>query len=77
MADHRGAARPHPWLVVSVVVCLVGVIDTPPTAVLLRKLAMFTGTVDAGLSRLAVLAMLNTIASVFYLRGIGPASAAT
>lgn len=73
MADYRGAARRRPWLVVRLVVCLVGLIGTPPTAVFLGKLTVFTATVDAGLSWLAVLAVLNTIASVFYLRWIWPA----
>lgn len=72
--DYRSAARRHPWLVLSLVVCLVGLIGTPPTAVFVGKLAVFTTALDADLAWLAALAVLNTVASVFYyLRWIVPA----
>ncbi|MCX6465139.1 MAG: NADH-quinone oxidoreductase subunit N [Pseudonocardiales bacterium] len=74
LADYRGAASRHRLLVLSLVVCLVGLIGTPPTAVFVGKLTVFTAAVDAGLAWLAVLAVLNTVASVFYyLRWIAPA----
>ncbi|MCX6467543.1 MAG: NADH-quinone oxidoreductase subunit N [Pseudonocardiales bacterium] len=73
LADYRGAATRHRWLVLSLVVCLVGLIGTPPTAVFVGKLTVFTAAVDAGLAWLAVLAVLNTVASVFYyLRWVVP-----
>lgn len=74
VGDYRGAARRHPRLLLSLIICLVGLIGTPPTAVFVGKLTVFTAAVDAGLTWLAVLAVVNTIASVFYyLRWIGPA----
>ena len=72
--DYRGAARHRPALVAALVVCLLGLIGTPPTGVFLGKLTVFTAAVDGGFAWLAVLAILNTVASVFYyLRWIGPA----
>jgi NADH-quinone oxidoreductase subunit N len=71
--DYRGLARRRPALAGVLVVCLLGLIGTPPTAVFLGKLALFTAAVDGGMAWLAVLAVLNTVASVFYyLRWIAP-----
>jgi NADH-quinone oxidoreductase subunit N len=74
IGDYRGLVRRRPWLAVSLVVFLLGLVGTPPTAVFVGKLTIFTATFDAGLGWLAVVAALNTVASVFYyLRWIGPA----
>lgn len=71
--DYRGLARRHPALAVALVVCLLGLVGTPPTAVFVGKLAVFTAAVDGGFAWLAVLAVVNTVASVFYyLRWIAP-----
>ncbi|OZM83299.1 NADH-quinone oxidoreductase subunit N [Pseudonocardia sp. MH-G8] len=70
---HRGLARRRPALAVALAVCLLGLVGTPPTAVFLGKLAIFTAAVDGGFAWLAVVAILNTVASVFYyLRWIAP-----
>jgi NADH-quinone oxidoreductase subunit N len=72
--DYCGLARRHPALAAALVVCLLGLIGTPPTAVFLGKLTVFTAAIDGGMAWLAVLAALNTVASVFYyLRWIAPA----
>lgn len=72
--DYRGAARRHPVLIGALVVCLFGLIGTPPTAVFVGKLTVFTAAVDGGLAWLAVVAIVNTVASVFYyLRWVAPA----
>lgn len=71
--DYRGFARSHPWLAVALVVCLLGLVGTPPTAIFVGKVTGFTAAVDGGLAWLAVLAVLNTVASLFYyLRWIAP-----
>jgi NADH-quinone oxidoreductase subunit N len=71
--DYRGLARTDPVLTVVLVVCLLGLVGTPPTAVFVGKLTVFTAAVDGGMAWLAVLAVLNTVASVFYyLRWIVP-----
>jgi NADH-quinone oxidoreductase subunit N len=72
--DYRGLARRHPGLAAVLVVCLLGLVGTPPTAVFVGKLTVFTAAIDGGLAWLAVLAVVNTIASLFYyLRWIAPA----
>lgn len=74
LADYRGAARRHPAMVAALIVCLFGLIGTPPTAVFIGKLTVFTAAVDGGAAWLAVLAVANTVASVFYyLRWVAPA----
>ncbi|MBW0109981.1 NADH-quinone oxidoreductase subunit N [Pseudonocardia sp. KRD-182] len=74
LADYRGMATRHRWLALSLVICLLGLIGTPPTAVFVGKLTVFTAIVDAGMAWLAVIAVVNTMASVFYyLRWIAPA----
>ncbi|MCX4966396.1 NADH-quinone oxidoreductase subunit N [Streptomyces sp. NBC_00654] len=72
--DYRGLLRRHPALVLSLIVCLLGLVGTPPTAVFLGKLEVFTAAVDGGFAWLAVVAAVNTVASLFYyLRWIRPA----
>ncbi len=70
----RGAARPHPWLMAALLACLLGLVGTPPTAVFVGKLNIFTATWDGGMQWLVVLAAVNTVASLYYyLRWLGPA----
>jgi len=66
LADYRGLAQRHPGLAAALVLCLLGLIGTPPTAVFLGKLTVFTAAVDGAMTWLAVLAVINTVASVFY-----------
>jgi NADH-quinone oxidoreductase subunit N len=71
--DYRGMARRNPALAGALAVCLFGLIGTPPTAVFVGKLVVFTAAVDGGFAWLAILAIVNTVASVFYyLRWIVP-----
>ncbi|WP_231851794.1 NADH-quinone oxidoreductase subunit N [Modestobacter italicus] len=77
ISDWAAAAGRNRWVVVSLVVCLLGLVGTPPTAVFVGKLAVFTATWDGGLAWLVVLAAVNTVASLFYyLRWIAPAAVA-
>ncbi|WP_432048929.1 NADH-quinone oxidoreductase subunit N [Streptomyces asiaticus] len=72
--DYRGLVRRRPALAVSLAVCLLGLVETPPTAVFLGKLEAFSAAVDGGYAWLAVVATVNTVASLFYyLRWIAPA----
>ncbi|TDV57312.1 NADH-quinone oxidoreductase subunit N [Actinophytocola oryzae] len=71
--DYTGLARHRPWLVACLAVCLLGLVGTPPTGVFAGKLTVFTATLDAGLGWLAVVAAVNTVASLFYyLRWLMP-----
>ncbi|MFD2399864.1 NADH-quinone oxidoreductase subunit N [Prauserella oleivorans] len=74
LTDYSGLRRDRPWLALGLVVCLLGLVGTPPTGVFAGKLTVFTAAFDAGLGWLVVLAAVNTVASVFYyLRWIAPA----
>ncbi|WP_432135323.1 MULTISPECIES: NADH-quinone oxidoreductase subunit N [unclassified Streptomyces] len=73
LEDYRGLARDRPGLAAVLVVCLLGLVGTPPTGVFLGKLEVFGAAVDGGYTWLAVLAVANTVASLFYyLRWLTP-----
>ncbi|WP_338674308.1 NADH-quinone oxidoreductase subunit N [Streptomyces sp. SCSIO 30461] len=73
LTDYRGLARRRPGLTTVLVICLLGLVGTPPTGVFLGKLEVFSATVDGGYTWLAALAVANTVASLFYyLRWLGP-----
>ncbi|MEO5652269.1 MAG: NADH-quinone oxidoreductase subunit N [Marmoricola sp.] len=59
-----GSARPG--LTAALVIALLGLVGTPPTAVFVGKLATLSATWDAGLAWLAVALAVNTVASLFY-----------
>lgn len=75
LKDYRGLAHRHPGLAAVLVVCLLGLVGTPPTGIFLGKLEIFSATIDGGYTWLAVLAVANTVASLFYyLRWLAPSS---
>jgi NADH-quinone oxidoreductase subunit N len=74
ISDYAGLARRSPGMAAVLVVCLLGLVGTPPTAVFLGKLEVFTAAINGHYGWLAVLAVANTIASLFYyLRWLTPA----
>lgn len=74
LAGYAGLMRRSPVLGLSLVICLLGFIGTPPTAVFVGKVLMFGAALDGRYLWLAVVAAVNTVASVFYyLRWIVPA----
>lgn len=71
--DYRGLAAAHPWLAAALVISLLSLVGTPPTAVFVGKLTVFTSAWDGGLAWLVVVSAINTVASLFYyLRWIAP-----
>ncbi|WP_026930086.1 NADH-quinone oxidoreductase subunit N [Glycomyces tenuis] len=71
--DYTGLFRRMPLLALTLVVCLLGLVGTPPTAVFVGKLTIFAAGLDSPMTWLVVLAVANTVASVFYyLRWIAP-----
>jgi NADH-quinone oxidoreductase subunit N len=74
LGSYRGLGRRRPWLAAALIVCLLGLVGTPPTAVFMGKLTVFSTTWDHGMAWLVVIAAANTLASLFYyLRWIAPA----
>ena len=73
LAAYRGLSRRSPGLAISLAVCLLGLVGTPPTAVFVGKVMIFAGAWNGGYAWLAVAAVLNTVASLFYyLRWLRP-----
>ncbi|MCV7346019.1 NADH-quinone oxidoreductase subunit N [Mycolicibacterium rhodesiae] len=71
---YRGLARTHPWLAGALVVALLGLVGTPPTAVFIGKVTTAAAAWDGGYAWLAVVVFVNTLVSLFYyLRWIVPA----
>jgi NADH-quinone oxidoreductase subunit N len=66
LEDYRGLARRRPALAVALAVCLLGLVGTPPTAVFVGKLTVFTATWDGRMPWLVVIAAVNTVVSLYY-----------
>jgi NADH-quinone oxidoreductase subunit N len=74
LAAYLGLSSARPWRTAALVTALLSLVGTPPTAVFLGKLTVFTAAWDGGFWWLTVLAAVNTVISLFYyLRWIGPA----
>ncbi len=58
--------RHHPWLSLALVVALLGLLGTPPTAVFAGKLTTATAAWDGGWAWLAIVVLINTLLSLFY-----------
>lgn len=73
LSDYRGLARQRPWLAGALLVCLLGLVGTPPTAIFVGKLTTATAAWDGGLKWLALAVVLNSLISLYYyLRWIVP-----
>lgn len=73
LESYQGVGRAHPWLGASLVVALLGLVGTPPTALFVGKLTTTAAAWDAGHAWLAVAVFVNTVTSLFYyLRWIAP-----
>ncbi|GGM08023.1 NADH-quinone oxidoreductase subunit N [Nakamurella endophytica] len=73
LAAYRGLGTSRPWLAGALLVALLSLVGTPPTAVFLGKLTTFTAAWDGGLAWLVIVAAVNTVASLFYfLRWLAP-----
>lgn len=61
-----GLASARPGLTAALVVALLGLVGTPPTAVFVGKVTTMGATWEAGLAWLAVALAVNTVVSLFY-----------
>ena len=77
LESYRGLARSRPVVAVSLAVCLLGLVGTPPTSVFVGKVVVFAAAADGGFTWLLVVGAVNTVASLFYyLRWLAPVFAA-
>ncbi len=74
VAAFAGLGRRHPWWTASLVLSFLSLLGLPPLSGFVGKLEVFLAAIDAGQAWLAVVAVLNTVVSLFYyLRVIAPA----
>lgn len=74
LEDYRGLAHQRPWLAGVLVVSFLSLVGIPPLIGFVGKWTLFAATIDAGYVWLAVLAVVNSVVSLFYyLRVLGPA----
>jgi len=68
-----GLGRVHPWWTAALVLALLSLLGLPPLSGFVGKLEVFKAAVDADQAWLAVVAVVNTVVSLFYyLRVIAP-----
>ncbi|RKF12606.1 NADH-quinone oxidoreductase subunit N [Roseovarius spongiae] len=71
--DYRGLARTRPGMAAALIVAFLSLVGIPPLIGFTGKLGLFIATIDGGYAWLALAAVLNTVASLFYYaRVIGP-----
>jgi len=74
LEDYAGLARARPFATVVLVIAFLSFVGIPPLAGFFGKFALFKAALDGGLAWLALVAVANTVISLFYyLRVIGPA----
>lgn len=74
LGSYRGLVSDHPVAAIALLVALLGLVGTPPTAVFVGKLTTASAAWDGGLAWLAAVVMVNSVASLFYyLRWLAPA----
>ncbi|MCP4568228.1 MAG: NADH-quinone oxidoreductase subunit N [FCB group bacterium] len=62
----KGLASRHPWLAVFLALFMFSLAGFPPTAGFIGKFYVFSAAINAGLVGLVVVAVLNSLISVFY-----------
>ncbi|UJA19237.1 NADH-quinone oxidoreductase subunit N [Thermoleophilia bacterium SCSIO 60948] len=73
LAAFAGLGRAHPWWTAALILAFLSLLGLPPLSGFVGKLGVFTAAIDSGLAWLAVVAVINTVISLFpYLRVIAP-----
>ena len=69
----RGLGRTHPWWTAVLITSFLSLLGLPPLAGFVGKLELFSAAIDADQAWLAVVAVVNTVISLYYyLRVIAP-----
>lgn len=69
LSDYAELAQRHPVLAATLTVFMLSLIGVPPTVGFVGKFYLFSGAVQAGLYGLVVIAVLNSVVSVYYYLG--------
>ena len=73
LSAFAGLGRAHPWWTAALVLAFLSLLGLPPLAGFVGKLELFRAAIDADQAWLAVVAVVNTVVSIYpYLRVIGP-----
>jgi len=73
LAAFAGLGRAHPWWTAALAVSLLSLFGLPPLAGFVGKLEVFKAAIDADQAWLAVVAIVNTVVSLYYyLRVLAP-----
>ncbi|MCG6913176.1 NADH-quinone oxidoreductase subunit N [bacterium BMS3Abin03] len=64
--DYRGLGRRMPFLGIIFAIFLVSLVGLPPTAGFIAKVMLFIALIDARMVAVAVIALLNTVVSLYY-----------
>ena len=65
-ADYAGLSQRRPWLAAGMALALLSLVGIPPLVGFVGKLQLFVAAMDAGYGWLALLAVVNTVISLFY-----------
>jgi len=73
LEHYRGLSAKRPLAAAVLVIAFLSLVGIPPLAGFVGKLMLFVAAIDAGYAWLAVVAVINTVISLFYyLRVLGP-----
>lgn len=73
LCDYKGLAHTRPGMAAALIVAFLSLVGIPPLIGFTGKLGLFIATIHGGYAWLALAAVLNTVASLFYYaRVIGP-----
>ncbi|RTZ75315.1 MAG: hypothetical protein DSY99_01050 [Candidatus Neomarinimicrobiota bacterium] len=64
--DYRGLAAQHPWFSAAMTIFMISLAGFPPTAGFVAKYGLFSAAVAQGYIWLVIIAVLNTLISVYY-----------
>ncbi len=66
LEDYRGLARQRPWCAIVIILALLSFLGLPPLIGFFGKLLLFSSVIEGGYAWLAVVAVINTVVSLFY-----------